>query len=246
MEGRQEVVSMSASVKSTAGAAPGAGRPLTAYEKARDAYFDAVGAPVVQSQRLFIVALLTSAIAVASVVALVILLPLKSVEPWVIAVRSDGSISTGESAAVPLRTYSPDQAVLSRELFQFVSAILTVNGEYPKLIEEDMRKAFARTRRAAQGQFADHVKRTDPFGRMKTDRSVLRSVARNTITYRDAGYALVRVSVTERSASTTTPAVKRYLVTVTYELTPSTALAELNENPLGLYITSFDVQEEQS
>ncbi|MFO0433145.1 MAG: type IV secretion system protein [bacterium] len=221
-------------------------RPLTAYEAAQREYFDSVGAPVVQAQRLFLLTVLMGGITLASLVALIGLLPLKSVEPWLVSVRTDGTVSTGDSVAVPLRNWTPDQAVLNRELFTYVSALLTLNAEFPKLIEDDLRKVFNRSRRNASQQFADHIKRTDPFGRMRADRSLVRTVARNTITFREAGYALVRVTTTERSTTLQQPVVKRYLVTVTYELTPSIRPAELNENPLGLHITSFEIQEEQS
>jgi len=221
-------------------------RPLTAYESARRTYFDATGEPVVRAQQFFVATVGMGALLLLAIVALILLLPLKRVEPWVIAVREDGAVSTGAAAAVPLRDWTPSRAVLDRELNEWVRALMAVNAEYPKIVEADQRRAFARARRAAVDQFREYIAKTDPYGRMRSDRTLLRTVQRNTVTYREAGFALVRVTTTERGSGLQTPQTKRWLVTLSYEFTPPSSTDELGDNPLGLYITQFEVEEERS
>jgi len=63
---------------------PAASAPLNAYERARVEWFERYGCAVVDRNRLFVGWVLTTVALLAACIALAVLMPLKTVEPYVV------------------------------------------------------------------------------------------------------------------------------------------------------------------
>lgn len=211
-------------------------------------FAEAIARPTVESSRYFV--LLVVALIVIGILAGAIwnMLPLKEVQPWIVEVNAvTGERSLKKDSALKSNTYKPSQAVLDRELFNFVRSLYYLNADAPKMVEESIAEAYSTyARDRAVQQVREILEREQPFQRMKTIPGLARTVDKKTITYRsDAPVALIRFSSAEVQRGSTAPVVRNFAMQVTFVQVPPTKPEDIEKNPLGIYITHLDVQEER-
>lgn len=221
--------------------------PDTAFAKARDEYMDSVGRAAVDRARLFILACGFMLLAMLLVGALVLLLPLKRTEPYVLAVDANrGLLGPAAGTVQRAATYTPERPVLERELFQYVERLYAINADYPRVVQEGHVAAYAYTRGRAVSEFRAFMEREQPYQRQKTTRGLIRTVERKTISFREDGaLVLIRFRSAERTQERPDPVQRDWLLTLQFVREQPTARAELDSNPLGLYVTHFEIVEER-
>lgn len=221
--------------------------PDTAFVRARNEFYESVGTPVVQRARLWTINIVLLGVIIAMALAIKAMLPLKTVQPWVVKVDdARGTVELDKGAATLAQAYSPSRPVLERELFEFVKALWSINGDYPTLTKETQESAYARTRDRAAQEFRDFVKREGIYGRMRSEPGLTRSVERKTITFRaEEGVAMARFATSERTRSKPDAVRREWLMMLQYKLVPQNAPNEIERNPLGLYVFHFEINEER-
>jgi len=231
----------------TTAAAFEADAPDAAFARARNEYMDSIGTVVVDRARLFIVAVGFFLLALVMGILLIMLFPLKALEPYVLVVDPARGL-VGQSAGTVQRAagYTPDRPVLERELFQFVERLYAINADYPRLIQDGHVAAYAYTRGRAISEFRGFMDQERPYQRQKVTPGLIRTVERKTISFReDGGLVLIRFRSSERSNEKPQPVLHELLLTMQFVRAQPTERAELEANPLGVYITHFEVTEER-
>ena len=218
-----------------AGVPPNA--PITAFERARIEWFERYGSAVVDKNRAYVLTVVLTCAIAALGFALASITPLKTVVPYIIKVADNGSAVAISGAA---QNYQPGEPERRYFLAQWVSRLMTLD---PFLTERNLIDASSLARGKAVQELADWVRLEKPIEAVRKDPSLTRVVGINTVSFLDAGVALVRVSTEKRSLNQS-PSKKRYLLTVHYTVVPPTTEAEIYKNPVGLYVTHFAVQEE--
>ena len=221
--------------------------PDAAFARARNEYMDSVGRAVVDRARFFVLAIALAVICALLATAMIILLPLKSIEPYVVAVDgSRGLVAASEAGVQRAVSYTPERPVLERELFQFVERLFAINADYPRLVQDGHLAAYAYTRGRASTEFRNFLEQEKTYLRQKTNRGLIRTVERKTISFReDGGLVLIRFRSSERTQEKPAPLTRDLLLTLQFVREQSRDRAEIDINPLGIYITHFETSEER-
>jgi len=213
--------------------------PLTAFQRAQVEWFERYGCAVVERNRMFVGWVLTTVALLAACLALVVLLPLKTVEPFVVRVADNGMAIADRAAA---QNYRPGRAERTYFVSRWVQQILTMD---PYLTERQLAEAYRMTSGLATQQMLDWMKADRPIERLKKDPGLNRSVSIVTVAPLDEGVMQVRVRAETRSLGSAAQ-VKTLQVTIHYSIVPPKSEAEIIQNPIGLYVTRFNIAEELS
>lgn len=211
--------------------------PLTDYEKARLQWFENYGSAVVEKNRYFALTVLLTLVSIALGSALMAMAPLKTVVPYVIHVSNDGHVSADPAGAT---AYVPGDKEKKYFLGRWTVNLLTLD---PVLTERLLSEAYLMTRGKASDEFTDWLNQTTPIAKLKAEPLLSRTAAISSISFVEGNVALVRVE-TETRRMNTPKIVDRYLVTIHYEVIPARTDKEILNNPIGLFITHFDVSED--
>lgn len=221
--------------------------PDTAYIGARNEFYEAVGSPVVQRARFFV--LLAIAMAVLGIMAVTIwsLFPLKTIQT--VFVKVDEKSRTAEidrNAAVRPTISAIPRPVLERELNDWIKALWSVNGDYPSLTKEMQEAAYIKTRNRATKEYLEFLKREQIYARIKHEPGLIRTVEPKTTTFRaEDGVAMIRFGTLERTRAQPDAKRREWLMLLQYKLEPPTKAEDVEKNPLGLYLFHFEITEER-
>jgi len=216
--------------------------PVTAEKPAELLHFEAFVKPKNDNRRLFFALVSVSVVAIGLVLALIMLMPLKSVVPYVVKVNTDsGEVSVNP---VGVNKYVPGKPEIQYFLAQWIIKTLSVD---PYLTEKHyLPDAYAKTRGKATSEFLDWVNKIDlPMQRLQDDGTLTRSVKITsipTLLEEDSG-AIVRFLTEERSMKSA-PKVKRWVATIHYTVIPPATEAEILSNPTGLNVTHFEFRDD--
>ena len=185
--------------------------------------------------------------AISCVAAMFVMLPLKTVQPYVAVVNSEtGQVGRALGDVKQAGEYEPGRAVIERELFEFVRRVYAINADYPKVARDAHYSAFAYTRGRASQEFKDFMDKEQPYQRQTTTKGLIRTVERRTISFQgDGKLVLIRFRTSERSEDRPVPIVRDHLMTVQFLREQPTEQEELEKNPLGIYISHFEITEER-
>jgi type IV secretion system protein VirB5 len=166
-------------------------------------------------------------------------MPLKTVEPYVVKVADNGLAIADRAAA---QSYRPGRAERTYFVSRWVQQLLTVD---PYLTERQLAEAYRMTSGLATQQMLDWMKADRPIERLQKDPGLSRSVAIVTVAPLDETVMQVRVRAETRSLGSAVQS-RTLQVTVHYAIVPPKTEAEIIQNPIGLYVTRFNVAEELS
>jgi type IV secretion system protein TrbF len=217
--------------------APAAVLPGTA-----ERFAEIYGSSKVQAQRWFLVAMASLALAFASLLGIVSLLPLKEVRPWVVEIEP----ATGlVNRPVEVIRVDPNAAVVKAELARWAEAVYTLD---PLRSRELLRWANTRTADKAVAQFTEFRLRERIAERLSTEKQLVRQAKVTAVDASQNGTAFIFITTTERwgGPAPAGDVVRRFRVTVNYRLQVATQEADLLANPLGLFITHFADAEERA
>lgn len=214
--------------------------PITAFSKAKFEFFEVFADPIVDKNRYFGIIAVLSLIVIGLIVLFALLLPLKTIDPWVIEVSQTGQAVSTNASTRRLDNFTPGSAEISYFLKEWSTKLVRID---PYLVRGERSAAYEFTRGKAQEEFRDWLKKDKPFELIAADPGFTRSVEFNAVTPGQNGVAFVRVQTTDRPTTGRTTRINR-LLTIHYGTAPSTDPRILLDNPLGFYVTHFEIQEE--
>lgn len=211
--------------------------PITAYQQAKAEWAERMGTPIVEKNRWFLIAVMLGIALILGMVGYNYLLPLKTVEPFVIEVDK----LTGESRASSMRatSYVPQDREVRYFIAKWIRQLVNIDPSTPDALQA----AYGTTRGTAVEEFKDFLKKTNVFAEIKNDPSLRRITEISSINFIQERVAIVRIVTTTRSTSVAASE-KRYVVNINFELEPPKEERELMANPIGFYVTHFDFREE--
>lgn len=216
--------------------------PSSVYEHAADKFAEIYGSSRVEAARWFLVSLLCVILAIAAVMAVALLTPLKESRPWIVEV----SPTTGVvNRPVEVLRVEPNMAVIKAELGRWTEAVYTID---PLRSSDALKWANARTADKAVPQFTEFRMRERIYERITREPDLVREVKVTAVDVSQKGTAFVFLTTTERvgAAAPTGDQTKRFRVTLNYKLVPPTQEHDILSNPLGLYVTFFSDIEERA
>ena len=217
---------------------PAKNSPLTAFEKARLVWFQLYGSAVVGSNRLFIVTLVVCITCIGQGIAIMSMLPLKTVVPYIVKVNNDGMVT---SNPVEMSNYTPGDAEKKYFLSDWSVKLLTLDRY---LTNKNLLDAYERVRDKATNEFADFVATNKPAEALKLDTQLTRGVKIRSVAFISEGAALVRLVTETRAGQGQSYIRKNMIITVHYTLVPPKTEQEIFSNPIGMYITHFSLSED--
>ncbi|TIS88422.1 virB8 family protein [Mesorhizobium sp.] len=182
------------------------------------------------------VALLFGVITLLALVALVLLVPLKSFEPYIVEVdKNTGYIEVKTGLTKPL-TLTETQAITQANVVRYIRQR---EGYDPFAIEENFGVAALLSTGDAARELAEQysaANRNNPTKVYGKNKRVLVDV--KSVTFSNASTALVRFSTTEKSD--TDSIVRHYISVVRYRYTDTPETNEWRfENPLGFQVYNY-------
>ena len=189
------------------------------------------------SRRAWLVAILAAIIAVLEAVALVFLIPLKTVEPYTLLVdRQTGNVE----ALAPLseQMVTPDAALTRSMLVQYVIARESFDIDS---LDRDYAKVALWSAGEARQRYIDQMQAVNPLSPLAylPKRAVLKTEVKS-VSSLGAGRSLVRFDTTRIDPGGQAQAAQHWAAIVSYEFTN----AEMSEadrlvNPLGFQVTRY-------
>jgi type IV secretion system protein VirB8 len=189
------------------------------------------------SRRAWLVVWILAAVAVAEALALIALVPLKSVVPYTILVDRQTGYATTIDPSQPARL-SADQALTRSLLVQYVAAregfdIGTVRGDYRKVMSWSSGIA-----RATHARDMAATSPASPFARYP--RSTVLEIRPRSVSELDSGSALVRFDIVRSDGEGRAWPPQPFAAVVHYRFVPrQMSVEERFINPLGFEVTRY-------
>jgi len=199
-------------------------------------YLGAFEAPRALNRRLMSVIIVLAVALGAMSIALMRMLPLHERIPYFVTVNpQSGAVSATNEVAT---RFTPSDASKRYFLNQWVTNLLTVDGHTRT---QGLPNSYAFLRGAALGQWKQfEFGQYKPLEQLKQSPDVTVYPTILAIGFINDDSAAIRVALTSSTNN-----VKHLLVTVNFAILPPTTDAEVYRNPVGLWITHFEVTNEQ-
>jgi type IV secretory pathway component VirB8 len=220
----------------------GPNTPAALYDDAAGKFAEIWGSSRVGEARMFLLAILTCGLALASVATVLTVLPLKEVRPWLVEINPTSGLV---SRPVEVQRIDPNVAVVKAELARWAEAVYAID---PLRSSESLRWANQRTADKAVGQFAEFRSRERIFERINREPDMVREVKVTAVDVSQRGTAFIFLTTSERVGSGT-PApdkARKFRITLNYKMVTANQEKDLLVNPLGLYVTFFSDTEERA
>jgi type IV secretion system protein VirB8 len=189
------------------------------------------------NSRAWIVAIIAAVVALLEALALVVLLPLKTIEPYTLLVdRQTGHVE----ALAPLEAQlaAPDSALTKSFLVQYVIARESFDLDG---LQDDYRKVSLWSAPEARRRYASEMQANNPQSPLAylPRRAVLRTQVRS-ISSLGAGRSLVRFSTTRIDPGAQPQPAQHWAAVISYEFSGA-AMSEADRliNPLGFQVTRY-------
>jgi len=211
---------------------------VNAFEKARREWYEKYGSSIVGSNRMFIVAMAMCLTCVVMCFTILRMMPLKTVTPYIVKVNGDGMVAANP---IEMVSYQPGEAEKKYFLSEWVSKLLVLDKF---LTNKNLLEAYDRVRDKAMNEFAEYVSTNKPAEALKLDPLLTRGVKIRSVAFIGDGAALVRVVTETRTGSGQSYTRKNLILTMHFTLVPPKTEQEIFNNPIGLYVTHFDLSED--
>lgn len=189
------------------------------------------------NRRAWIVAIIAALIALIEAVALVFLIPLKTVEPYTLLVdRQTGNVE----ALAPLDTQviAPDAALTRSFLVQYV---ITRESFTQASLQDDYRKVSLWSDNATGQQYARSMNASNPISPLAyLPNGGTISTQVKSVSALDEGRSMVRFTTTRTDPGARPQLAQHWVAVITYAFT-NAAMSEADRytNPLGFQVTSY-------
>lgn len=219
-----------------------ANTPAAVFEEGANKFAEIYGSSLVSAGRMFVVAVVALLLAILSVGAVVALTPLKEVTPYVIEVNA-GTGLVGKP--IEVQKVTPNIAVVKAELARWAEAVYTID---PLRTNDLFKYANVRARGKAIAQFSEFRGREKVFERLQKEAGLVREVQVTSVDASQTGMAFIFLKTLERSGnqSADESRMKRFRLTIHYQLDPPKQESDLLVNPLGFFVNYFNEAEEKA
>lgn len=204
-------------------------------------WFAIFGKPGVTERFKTLLIVFLGLLAASQSVSINMLLPMKERIPYF--VESDtvtGRVVKTDKAA---RQFKPGESNIRFFLGQWVQEVMTIDSRTKEFL---LPAANLMTRGQARDELREWLTKDKVLERLANNPLLKRSV--HVVSKSDVGgnVMLVRVELEERDGSAGQSRVIRKVITVHYVLLPSEKEDELDDNPIGFFVTHFVVNDENS
>jgi type IV secretory pathway TrbF-like protein len=215
---------------------PAAVPPPALAKHANTQFFERFGKPIVERNRFFLLTLVMASAVAFMALALVLILPLKQVVPYIVEVNQHGTIA---AQPIPATHLNPTHNELRFFLARWAHNLVAIN---PVLTKRHLVTDYKMARGEAWQQFKVWLRRYNPLGRLMSDPTLRVAAQVESVNFLGKGNAYIKMDATE-SSSQAGGRIKdlRYAITVTYVIVPPTTVARIYKNPEGIYITNFSI-----
>jgi len=212
--------------------------PATALnDKALGRLYTLKGGVQVERNRYFLFGVIMAGAVISLSIAIMALMPLKTVTPYMIEVDS-----IGRTQAVPaaVKEFRPSEAQLRYFLAEWVYQIMTVR---PGITTQNLAKAFDKVQMAAIEQFRSHIAAYRPVERSVEFPDNTADVRIKAINFLPGKNALIQFSVID-TEKTGGKKVQDYSITINYDTYVPQTEEQILKNPIGLVIKNFSLSKE--
>ncbi|EQD75514.1 VblB8 protein [mine drainage metagenome] len=202
-------------------------------------WYERYAKPMLDRDRLFVVAVILGFVCLVLGIAVLRLIPLTSnrVLPVLVSQRASGAVST--IVIHPSATFNPRQATIHYFAARWVRELLGIEGT---LTQSDLIRAYRGTVGNATAQFKRFIRLQNPLSRENLHPNETRSVRLRSITWVKPDILIVRVATRTEDAERSVNRRKHLIVTLTYRIVPPHSLTGIYRNPIGFYISNFEIQ----
>ncbi|HCA27220.1 MAG TPA: hypothetical protein DEP05_06200 [Betaproteobacteria bacterium] len=212
--------------------------PQESLDDGKRVFFEASGAPTVNGNRWFIVAMVLAASVTMLSIAIWRMLPLKSVMPYIVKVSDSGYVAADPAAA---KKYVPGEREKRYFLAKWVRQVYLLD---PSLTVKNLKDAWSITSGDAVAEFRGQIKKDNPIGKITNTPQNIRAVDINSVSFVGGNTSLVRFTTSERGSYGKERDVKHLIATIHFHCIPPQTASEILTNPIGLQITNFDITED--
>lgn len=200
-------------------------------------HFEIGAKSTLERNRWFFISLVLGAALIANGFAWTALLPLKSVETYVVNQADKGRMVAD---GTPLGTWTPDDDAIDYFVNQWANKTFDVNRA---TIENTIADSAEQAVGTAKVQLQEFRKKDNPYAMLKDYPSYTRTYELISVNKVKDDVRLIRFRTITR-VNSAQPRITTYAMTVTFTRIKPRTRAEVMKNPAGLYITSFNTTEE--
>lgn len=212
--------------------------PAGVFDDAKGEFAEIYGTALVGGRRMFLLALIMGVVALAAVLGMWSLGGSNVAVPWIVEVsREQGVVSK----PVRIENMRPADAFIQAELGKWATKVFTIDSALSNRLFSE---ANTWTKGLGTSQFTEFRVKQNVIDRMTKDPTLQRTVEVQSVDSSQPGVAFIFLRTQEAYGSNANAARSNFRVTVKYELVPPTTSAEIQANPLGIFITSMNVTEE--
>ncbi len=186
---------------------------------------------------LRIISIVLAVVTVLLIVAVIIIAQYPKSQGYVIEITPDGSAEYNSDAVTLLEDWTPKDATINYFLRNFIIELRSVSSD-PQIVTENIQKLYKCVTGNAARKATDYIEETDPRNRCKTE-TVDIAIA-SILPLSDTSYQ-VDFRETVWASGYRLVSDEHYRAVVHTTLYTPTTLEQLTFNPIGLYITDFDV-----
>ncbi|MBN3761061.1 type IV secretion system protein [Burkholderia sp. Ac-20365] len=224
----------------TTSAAPVNFTPGPVNEAATREFFVRGAKLKLQSDRSYWFSVLSMIMNLALVGVVIMLFPLKTVQTVVLHESPSGSLSPDFQA---VDNYTPDQNAISYFLSEWVENVMDINAS---VINDRLVTAGNQAIGDAADQLKDLIHQQNPLGRLHQYPALRRTYKRLSVNFIKNDTAVLRYSLTERLGPGVQPTITVWVMTITFTRVPPHTQEQVMSNPAGLYVTSFNNNQEST
>jgi type IV secretory pathway component VirB8 len=209
-------------------------------EAAKRQWFDRGGKLKLQSDRSYWFSMGSIGLNFLLALSILMMQPLKTVQTVVIHENSNGSLVPDDKA---VDNYVPDRNAIAYFLSGWVDNVMDINAS---VINDRLFAAGNQVIGDAADQLKELIAHENPLGRLRQYPALRRTYKRLSVNFVKSDTVIIRYSLTERLGPGNAPTETVYVMTITFTRVPPHTQEQVMSNPAGLYITSFNNNQESS
>lgn len=214
--------------------------PPALAETAPTRFAEMYGSANVQASRWFVTSVLLLLTTLALIAALIFMLPLRTVVPYMIQTDEVSGQLVGKPVAADEFKGQVTEKMVAAESRAFVRGLMTID---PFVTRANLERVATRVTGKASQEFKEFLAQERPFERLAKTSGLVRTADSIQVDASQKNIAFVFAQVSERISSGE-PIVTRWRFTLHYAIDPAVDERGIQENPIGFVVTHFErVQE---
>jgi type IV secretory pathway TrbF-like protein len=193
----------------------------------------------ITANRWFLATVFFAVLTLVNSVAWIVALPFKTVQTIVVHEESSGRQTpdlTGTSS------YIPDHAAVEYFLSEWINNVYDINAS---TIDNNLALAGKMTVGDATDQLNALLHKVNPYSKLHDNPQMRQTFNRLTANWLTDDTLIIRFTLTELDAPGATPKITTWAMTITFVRIPPTTIEQVKINPGGIYVKSFNVNQEQ-